>query len=431
MGVLNLPPVPPELKSISPYLQRADELTSRDPVMAYWCTYYAAQIGIARKAKDPAARTFLFALLGALENMKKDVGANDAIDDESASSAYVENFALKVFAMADNEDRRGEATRGTAKKFLAAANFLELLRVFDKDKSEPPAESSTEEKIRYAKWKAADIAKAFREGPLRAHSATSVDPASARGDAHRPPPPLTNLPSPQEHGFSLASTPPHAGSFLAAQTSPHSPGNWSTVATPGTPGVFAVGDEGGAVQSPGREPQHAHVSDELEGGRWIALQSAMRPRPPLPLPSLAGEFDPFTVNVIVDSPPASYGKHTLPSVPATVLPPPPVPSAFSPDPHAPPLWGTPSGFVPSLSPPRGPSGLPPAPPRPVPHTFAVPQAAPIEITPRSSRARRGTAASRSPHWTMRMPSRRERSYTPHSRCWAKYALYESDVLLKY
>jgi vacuolar protein sorting-associated protein VTA1 len=27
----------PELKSISPYLQRADELQTKEPVMAYWC----------------------------------------------------------------------------------------------------------------------------------------------------------------------------------------------------------------------------------------------------------------------------------------------------------------------------------------------------------------------------------------------------------
>ena len=43
--------------------------------------------------------------------MKTAIGDNDAVHDESAASAYVENFALKVFAMADNEDRRGEATR--------------------------------------------------------------------------------------------------------------------------------------------------------------------------------------------------------------------------------------------------------------------------------------------------------------------------------
>ena len=74
-------------------------------------TYYAAQLGIALKLKDNAARTFLFDLLGTLETMKGEIGPNDAIDDESASSAYVENFAIRVFAAADNEDRRGNATR--------------------------------------------------------------------------------------------------------------------------------------------------------------------------------------------------------------------------------------------------------------------------------------------------------------------------------
>lgn len=43
--------------------------------------------------------------------MKADIGASDAIDIEAVSSAYVENFALKVFANADNEDRSGRATR--------------------------------------------------------------------------------------------------------------------------------------------------------------------------------------------------------------------------------------------------------------------------------------------------------------------------------
>lgn len=43
--------------------------------------------------------------------MKKQIGPNDAIDMESASAAYVENFALRVFNMADNEDRRGDGNR--------------------------------------------------------------------------------------------------------------------------------------------------------------------------------------------------------------------------------------------------------------------------------------------------------------------------------
>lgn len=106
--LLGLPPITPELKSISPYLQRADELKSQDQIMAYWCAYYAAQVGIAIKAKDTPSRDVLFALLGTLERLKKDIGPNDAVDMEPASSAYVENFALKVFAMADNEDRSGD-----------------------------------------------------------------------------------------------------------------------------------------------------------------------------------------------------------------------------------------------------------------------------------------------------------------------------------
>lgn len=64
--------------------------------------------------------------------MKKEIGPNDAIDNDVVAAAYVENFALKVFEMTDSEDRAGKATRGTAKKFLVAANLLELLQVFDK-----------------------------------------------------------------------------------------------------------------------------------------------------------------------------------------------------------------------------------------------------------------------------------------------------------
>jgi hypothetical protein len=44
MGIMadllaKLPPVPPSLKSITPYLQRAEELRIQDPVIAYWCKY--------------------------------------------------------------------------------------------------------------------------------------------------------------------------------------------------------------------------------------------------------------------------------------------------------------------------------------------------------------------------------------------------------
>lgn len=82
--------------------------------------------------KDPASRGYLTSLLTVLEKTKKEIGPNDAIDNDVVAAAYVENFALKVFGMTDSEDRAGKATRGTAKKFLVAANLMELLQVFDK-----------------------------------------------------------------------------------------------------------------------------------------------------------------------------------------------------------------------------------------------------------------------------------------------------------
>ncbi|KAF8665267.1 hypothetical protein AX16_000288 [Volvariella volvacea WC 439] len=174
---LGLPPISTELKSIRPYLQRAEEVKSQDPVISYWCTYYAAQIGISLKVKDHPSREFLFAILGLLEDLKKEIGPNEAIDNETVSAAYVENFALRLFVNADNEDRSGAATRNTAKKFLAAANFLEIMKTFPKTE----LSDSHDERVRYAKWKAADIAKAFREGrrptPGPANVDQGVDPS--------------------------------------------------------------------------------------------------------------------------------------------------------------------------------------------------------------------------------------------------------------
>ncbi|KAI0715342.1 Vta1 like-domain-containing protein [Earliella scabrosa] len=297
--VLSLPPIPPELKSITPYLQRADELANNDPVISYWCAYYAAQQGIALKLKDSAARHFLFDLLGLLERMKTDIGPNDAVHDEPASAAYVENFALQVFAGADKEDMSGNVTRNTARKFLAAANFLEVLRTFDSDKAviDMPA---IEKKIKYAKWKAADISKAIREGrkptpgpagstapdtpavvsdvpdvaivppPTTPPSASSPlppkssPPAIARSTP--PPPQLTNL-SPMEQPSHLGT---HLPDGLAPPQPPQSPGSWSTAATPGTPG-FHLQDTSHASplgQSPpgsGGRTRTAFVSGELEG----------------------------------------------------------------------------------------------------------------------------------------------------------------------
>lgn len=41
-----------------------------------------------------------------------------------------ERFAFRVFAIADEEDRAGEATKETARTFNAAATFFDILEQF-------------------------------------------------------------------------------------------------------------------------------------------------------------------------------------------------------------------------------------------------------------------------------------------------------------
>lgn len=99
--------------------------------MLFVGAYSAAQVGISLKAPAPANRTFLAALLTKLESLRVSIGPCDAVDVEAASTAYVENFALRVFTSADNDDRAGHASLTTARKFFAAATFFELLKLFE------------------------------------------------------------------------------------------------------------------------------------------------------------------------------------------------------------------------------------------------------------------------------------------------------------
>jgi vacuolar protein sorting-associated protein VTA1 len=43
--------------------------------------------------------------------MKTNLADNEAVTDDDAGAAYIENFAMRVFNMADNEDRHEQATR--------------------------------------------------------------------------------------------------------------------------------------------------------------------------------------------------------------------------------------------------------------------------------------------------------------------------------
>lgn len=97
-----------------------------------------------------------------LSDLEKEKSGNDRLKTMSKKEAkeYVERFALGVFVRCDNEDRAGKAHKGTVSAFLAAAAFLELLKQFGE------LDEGMAQKIKYAKFKAAQINKALRNGEV-------------------------------------------------------------------------------------------------------------------------------------------------------------------------------------------------------------------------------------------------------------------------
>ncbi|KAF9356242.1 hypothetical protein BGX34_010021 [Mortierella sp. NVP85] len=148
--------LPDELKHIGTYLQRAAEIQERDPIISYYATYYAAKLAVPKT--NQSNRATVEQLLVTLEKQKKSFGDNEAISNDLVGYAHIENFALRIFTMADNEDRNGQSSKKTARNFVAAANYLEILKVFG------DIDSEVEGKIKYSKWRAAEILKAIRDG---------------------------------------------------------------------------------------------------------------------------------------------------------------------------------------------------------------------------------------------------------------------------
>ena len=156
--------IPPELKKITPYVRRAEEL-DRDKgnpesrLVAYYCRQFAVHTGIAL-ATSADGKGCLGELL---RNMEGEKAAMDTFTRDE-SKFLCQKFAEKIFDKADQEDRSGGSNRNTARTFYAAASFLEILQQFyqDDDGSEELAEQK--KKSVYCKWKATEILKAIKEG---------------------------------------------------------------------------------------------------------------------------------------------------------------------------------------------------------------------------------------------------------------------------
>lgn len=93
-----------------------------------------------------------------LEQMKVDYAENNAITDDMAGHAYIEQFGQETFQRADRTMTANKVTRQTADTFQAAATFLDLGQIWGN--LDPEIAS----KIKYAKYHALRIAKALKAG---------------------------------------------------------------------------------------------------------------------------------------------------------------------------------------------------------------------------------------------------------------------------
>ncbi len=112
-----------------------------------------------------------------LEETKTKHANDDAIVDDTAGQAYVEQFGLETFQRAERAVQADKVTKQTADTFLAGATFLELVNIW------APPDAETMSKIRYAKWNAVRIVKAFKEGTDPNESNPRPDPAGEQTGA--------------------------------------------------------------------------------------------------------------------------------------------------------------------------------------------------------------------------------------------------------
>ena len=174
--------IPPELKKIKPFVQRAEELdrdkSPESRVVAYYCRQWAVQTGIPLSTSSPAAKACLGELLGQLEGEKKAM----SVFTRAESKQICRGFADKIFDKANMVDRAGAADKSTARTFYAAATFFEILQQFDDETSDADVTKEEEERRVYAKWKATEILKAIREGRKPTPGAFGEDVGGAEAE---------------------------------------------------------------------------------------------------------------------------------------------------------------------------------------------------------------------------------------------------------
>ncbi|KOB78527.1 Uncharacterized protein OBRU01_02198 [Operophtera brumata] len=251
----NIPECPPSLRSIQHYLKTAAEHDNRDPVVAYWCRLQALQVGIKGVSKKtPEESKVLVALMEWLEEAKKVNKDNDAVCNEVAAQAHLENYALKLFLYADKQDREQNYGKNIVKAFYTAGIIYDVLTTF----GELTDEAAQNRK--YAKWKAAYIHNCLKNGETPVPEGAQDDSETTSTDP--PAPADTPSDAPQAPGF--ADPQSFSGGFAGGFTpNPASP---------------SIPDPNAAMRAASQMPPVPYTPDPNPGG-FVPYDPSQQPQP--------------------------------------------------------------------------------------------------------------------------------------------------------
>ncbi|XP_042359134.1 vacuolar protein sorting-associated protein VTA1 homolog isoform X2 [Plectropomus leopardus] len=271
--------LPPQLKALQHHMRTAQEHETRDPVVAYYCRLYAMQTGMKLDSKSPECRKFLIKLMDQLETMKKELGDNDSISQEVVGNAHIENYALKMFLYADNEDRSGRFHKNMIKSFYTASLLLDVLSVFGE-----LSEENVQHR-KYARWKATYIHNCLKNGETPQAGPIAMDQDGEAGE----------FGAEGVSGQGLS----HGGSFRAEPSSGSFENQDQSLGPGPAPGIgFTPGPGPGPSGPPTTNYNNIHVPPgaHAPANTPAELLPPTEPVKPVPVPRSMPTVDPTLLN---------------------------------------------------------------------------------------------------------------------------------------
>lgn len=309
---------------------------------------------------------------------KTEYANEDAIMDDATAQAYIEQFAQETLDRAERVIKANKVTQQTASTFDAALTFFNLVNIWG------PPDTETQQKIKYAKWNAARITRAIKEGK---------DPNDTNPKKQDLPPPQQEL-DPSDPDVQALASPP-----AQAPEQPHGQGQdqvptASTVEDAPDPDLKRDSAGVSLPHTPVLPDPPAAVPDDGE----LKLPSAPGYGDEAGSATSPGYFDPPPTLPSPISPPTNHPTGYTPgggapSAPQTWTPtPPPASSSFAP-PSAPPTFAPSPSTTAAVAPPPA---FSPPPAVPTPKAMPPPAVVPRPVVPAPTSFSNSAAAPTAP-----------------------------------